>query len=57
MGTRIFLDLTGVVLLAPGDVPVDSETLVMTLSISKICRLSFSKKLIGVELRACIHRG
>ena len=39
-----------------GDVPVDSGAPVVTSSISRICRLSFSEVLIGVELRACIHR-
>ena len=39
-----------------GDVPVDSEAPVVTLSILRICRLSLSEVLIGVELRACIHR-
>ena len=34
----------------------DSETLVVTSSISMMCRLSLSGMLIGVELRVCIHR-
>ena len=39
-----------------GDVPVDSGVPVVTSSISRICRLSLSEVLIGVGLRACIHR-
>ena len=39
-----------------GDVPVDSGALVVTSSILRICRLSISKVLIGVGLRACIYR-
>ena len=39
-----------------GDVPVDSEVSVVTLSISRICRLSLSEVVIGVGLRVCIHR-
>ena len=39
-----------------GDIPVDSGVPVVTLSISRICRLSLSEILIGVGLRACIHR-
>ena len=37
------------------DVLVDSKT-VMTLSISRICRLSLSEVLIEVGLRVCFHR-
>ena len=44
------------VLSVVGDVPVDSGTPVVTSSISRICRLSLSEVLIGVGLRACIHR-
>jgi hypothetical protein len=44
------------VLSVVGDVSVDSGAPVVTLSISKICRLSLSEVLIGVELRVCIHR-
>ena len=39
-----------------GDVHVDSRAPVATSSISRICRLSLSEVLIGVGLRACIHR-
>ena len=39
-----------------GDVPVDSGAPVVTSPISRICRLSLSEVLIGVELHACIHR-
>ena len=42
------------VLSVVGDVPVDSGAPVVTLSI--ICRLSLLEVLIGVGLRACIHR-
>ena len=42
--------------LVVGDVSVDSGAPVVTSSISKICRLSLSEVLIGVELRVCIHR-
>ena len=38
------------------DVPVDSETLVATLSISMICRFSHSEVLIRGVLCACTHR-
>ena len=51
-----FQDLTAFVLSVVGDVPVDSGAPVMTSSISKICWLSLSEVLIGVELRVCIHR-
>ena len=44
------------VLSVVGDVPVDSGAPVVTSSISRICRLSLSEVLIGVGLRACIHR-
>ena len=39
-----------------GDVPVDSGAPVVTSSILRIYRLSLSEMLIGVGLRACIHR-
>ena len=39
-----------------GDVPVDSGAPMVTSSISRICRLSLSEVLIGVGLRACIHK-
>ena len=39
-----------------GDVPVDSGAPVVTSSILRTCRLSLSEMLIGVGLRACIHR-
>ena len=39
-----------------GNVHVDSEALVVTSSISRICQLSLSEVLIGVELHACTHR-
>ena len=39
-----------------GDVPVDSGALVVTSLILRICQLSLSEVLIGVGLRACIHR-
>ena len=59
-GARIFLNLsqnlTGAILLVVGDVSVDSEALVVISSISRICRLSLSEVIIGVGLRACIHR-
>ena len=51
-----FQDLTAFVLSVVGDVPVDSEAPTVTSSISRICRLSLSEVLIGVGLRACIHR-
>lgn len=38
------------------DVPVDSETPEEVSSISRICWLSLSEELIGVELCACIHK-
>ena len=44
------------VLSVVGDVSVDSETPVVISSISRICWLSLSDVLIGVELRACVHR-
>ena len=50
------LGFNDIVLLVVGDVPVDSEALVVTSSISRICRLSLSEVLIGVGLRTCIHR-
>ena len=40
-----------------GNVHVDSEALVVTSSISKICQFSLSEMFIEVELRMCIHRG
>ena len=50
-GVRIFLnlfqDLTGAILSVVGDVSIDSEAPVVTSSISRICRLSLSKVLIG----------
>ena len=51
-----FLGLTAFVLSVEGDVPVDSGAPMVTSSISRICRLSLSEVLIGVGLRACIHR-
>lgn len=42
--------------LGAADVPADSEMPVVTSSVSKICRFSFSDVLTGIELRACIHR-
>ena len=60
-GARIFLNLfqnfTGVILSLICYMPVDSETLVVTSSISRICRLSLSEVHIGLVLRACIHTG
>ena len=44
------------VLSVVGDVPINSGAPVVTSSISRICRLSLSEVLIGVGLRACIHR-
>jgi hypothetical protein len=44
------------VFLVVSDVPADSGAHVVTSSISRICRLSLSEVLIGVGLRACIHR-
>ena len=44
------------VLSVVGEVPVDSGAPMVTSSISRICRLSLSEVLIGVGLRACIHR-
>ena len=39
------LEFNGVVPSVVGDVPVDSETLVVPLSISKICRLGLQRYL------------
>ena len=44
------------VLSVVGDVSVDSGAPVVTSLISRICRLSLSEVLIGLRLRACIHR-
>jgi hypothetical protein len=55
---NLFQDLTSVILLVVGDVPVDSEMLAVTSSNSKICRLNLS----GVggahrgEVCACVCR-
>jgi hypothetical protein len=58
MDARVFLDLlqdlTGPILLVIDDVPVDSDTSMVTSSISRICRLSLSEVLIGVRLHACL---
>ena len=55
MGANI-LGFNGVVHPVVGDISVDSGAPVVTSSISRICRLSLSEILIGVGLRACIHR-
>lgn len=59
--TRIFLDLfhdlTDAILLVVGDMPLDTEAPVVTLSISRICRISLLEVLIGVGLHTCVHRG
>jgi hypothetical protein len=49
-------NLTGAILWVVDDVPVDSETSMMTLSISRICWFSLSKLFIAVRLRVYIHR-
>jgi hypothetical protein len=49
------LGFNGVVLSVVHDVPVNSKAPMVTLSISRICRLSLSEVLIGVGLCACIH--
>ena len=54
---NLFQDLTCAILSVVGDVLVDSETPVVTSSISRISRFSLSEVLIRVGLRACIHRG
>ena len=54
---NLFQALIGDILSAVGDVLVDSEVPVLTLSISRICWLSLWKMLIKVELCACIYRG
>ena len=54
---NLFQDLTCAILPVVGDVLVNSETPVVTSSISSISRLSLSEMLIRVGLRACIHRG
>lgn len=52
--TRIFLnlfqDLTGVILLLVGNVPIESDAPVMTSSILRIYRLCLSEVLKGVGL-------
>jgi hypothetical protein len=52
----LFRDLTNFILSLVGDVPVDSEVQMVTLSVSMICGLSPSEVLIEVGLRACVHR-
>jgi hypothetical protein len=58
-GARIFLnlfqDLTGAIFSTVGDMPVDSETHVVS-SILRICQLSLSEMLIevGVSVRVCM---
>ena len=49
------LGFNGVVHSVVDDVSIDSETFVVTSSISRICRLNLSEVLIGVGLRACIY--
>lgn len=61
IGARIFLDLfqnlNGVILSVVGGMLVDSDTLVVTSSISKICRLiNLLNVLIEVGLRAYVRR-
>lgn len=54
---ELFQNLTGTIVSVAGDVPINSEALVVILSISRICRLRISEVLIEVGLRMCIYRG
>lgn len=61
MGAYIFLDLsqdlTDTILLVADDMPDDSEMLMVTSSVLRICRLTTLKMLIGVELCTHVRRG
>jgi hypothetical protein len=52
-----FLRFNGVVLSVVGDIPFDSEVLVMTSSISRIYQLNLLEVFIEVGLRAYFPRG
>lgn len=49
-------DLIGAIFSVVGDIPFNSETLVMVSPISRICRFNLSEALIKVGLCACIHK-
>jgi hypothetical protein len=48
---------TDAIFLVVGDVPVDSEGIMMTSSISRIYQRSLPEVLVRVVFRACIYRG
>lgn len=51
------LHLRLIILSVVGDVPVDSEALVVTSGISRSSQLSISEALIGLDVCACVLRG
>ena len=53
---NLFQNLNSVVHSVVSDMSVDNEMPVMNSSISRVCRLSLSKMLIGLGLRARIYK-